>query len=58
MAFKDTWVNKIDAVDDVLAKDINSIAEALILLEDTSATKSELESAIQQAVLDSWEVAI
>ena len=30
MAFKDIWINKIDDVDDVLAEDINSIAQEVI----------------------------
>jgi hypothetical protein len=30
MALKNTWKNKIDGVDDVLAEDINSIAQAVI----------------------------
>ena len=30
MAFKDIWINKIDDVDDVLADDINSIAQEVI----------------------------
>lgn len=28
------WVNKVDGVDDVLAEDINSIANAVIKLEE------------------------
>lgn len=34
MALKDIWENKVDGVDDVLAEDINSIAEAVIELEE------------------------
>ena len=30
MAFKDIWKDKVDGVDDVLAEDINSIAQATI----------------------------
>ena len=33
MSLKDIWTNKTDGVDDVLAEDINSIAEAVITLE-------------------------
>lgn len=33
MALKDKWVNKVDGVDDVLAKDINDIAQSVISLE-------------------------
>lgn len=34
MVLKDIWENKVDGVDDVLAEDINSIAEAVIELEE------------------------
>lgn len=33
MALKDFWVDKIDGVDDVIAKDINDIASGVIALE-------------------------
>ena len=33
MALKDTWVDKLDGIDDVLASDINSIAQSAISLE-------------------------
>ena len=34
MGLKDTWKDKVDGVDDVLAEDINSIAGAVIKLEE------------------------
>lgn len=34
MSLKDTWTNKTDGVDDVVARDINSIAQAVISVED------------------------
>lgn len=34
MALKDTWVDKVNGVDDVNAEDINSIAQAVIALEE------------------------
>ena len=34
MALKDTWKDKVDGVDDVLAEDINSIAHSVIELEE------------------------
>ena len=37
MALKDTWTNKIDNQDIVYAEDINSIANAVIALEDSGA---------------------
>lgn len=34
MSLKDTWINKTDNVDDVVAEDINSVAQAVISVED------------------------
>lgn len=34
MALKNKWIDKIDGVDDVVAEDINSIAQAVIDLEE------------------------
>jgi hypothetical protein len=34
MGLKNEWVDKVDGVDDVVAKDINGIAHAVIALED------------------------
>lgn len=34
MALKDTWTDKLDGIDDVLASDINSIAQSAISLEE------------------------
>jgi hypothetical protein len=41
MALKDTWVDKVDGQDDVVAKDINDIARSVIDLEDTKVDKEE-----------------
>ena len=41
MALKDTWVDKVDKVDDVLASDINSIANELIHTQENTYTKAE-----------------
>ena len=34
MSLKDTWVDKIDGVDDAIAEDINEVAHAVIDLEN------------------------
>lgn len=34
MALKDTWIDKVDNVDEIKSSDINNIAEAVIALED------------------------
>ena len=41
MSLKDTWKNKTDGVDDVLAEDINSIAEAVIEIEESGVGSAE-----------------
>lgn len=41
MSLKNTWKNKVDGVDDVRAEDINSIAEAVIGLEENGTGESE-----------------
>lgn len=38
MSLKDTWKNKTDGVDDVVANDINSVAQAVINIEDRIST--------------------
>ena len=43
MALKNKWTNKIDGVDDVLAEDINSIAESVIELERKAEEKPKIE---------------
>jgi hypothetical protein len=43
MALKDTWKNKINDEDWVLAEDINMIAEAVIALENDLYIDSETE---------------
>ena len=42
MTFKDIWKNKIDGVDDVLAEDINKIAEEVISLQENKAIKENV----------------
>ena len=44
MALKDIWTNKEDGVDDVVAEDINSIAEAVIELEENGGSSSNGKS--------------
>ena len=39
MAFKDTWKNKVDGIDDVVADDINSIAQEAIRLDSDKVDK-------------------
>jgi uncharacterized protein YgfB (UPF0149 family) len=34
MALKEIWVDKVDGVDDVIAEDINNIAQSVIDLEE------------------------
>ena len=36
MALKGIWTDKVDGVDDVVAKDINDIAHSVISLEETN----------------------
>jgi hypothetical protein len=38
MALKDTWTDKRDGIDDILAEDINGIAKAVIDIEETGGT--------------------
>lgn len=61
MAFKDTWVDKVDGQDFVQAEDINSIAQEAIRLADsvpvrgvdywTDADKAEIKSYVDEAIL-------
>ena len=56
MALKDIWKNKVDGVDDILADDINSIANAVIDIENEGVstdlsnyyTKQEVEQKIDE----------
>lgn len=41
MSFKDTWIDKVDDVDYVNAKDINDIAHVVIALENHDAENEE-----------------
>lgn len=43
MALKNHWTNKTDGVDDVLAEDINSIAESVIELERKEEERPKIE---------------
>ena len=47
MALKDTWVDKIDNKDIVYAEDINSIAQAVINLENTGGQGGITETVTQ-----------
>lgn len=48
MALKDTWTNKIDNQDIVYAEDINSIAQAVINLENTGGQGSGITETVTQ----------
>ena len=60
MALKDTWKDKIDGVDDVLAEDINDIAKAVIELETEEGesdlsnyyTKEETDKKLSEVTVD------
>ena len=41
MALKDTWVNRQNEIDDVDAEDINSVAQAVIQLEENKQSQDE-----------------
>jgi hypothetical protein len=43
MALKGIWTDKVDGVDDVVAKDINDIAHSVIALEETNG---DIETAL------------
>lgn len=48
MALKDTWVDKVDGVDEVSAEDPNQIAHAVIELEESlGAIDSALDAIIE-----------
>ena len=44
MSLKDTWVDKVNEVDDIDAEDINSVARTAIELEETMPTKPGLKT--------------
>ena len=51
MAFKDIWKDKVDGVDDVVAKDINDIANQVIKNEEDiqkKADKTEIPLKVSQ----------
>jgi hypothetical protein len=47
MALKDFWVDKVDGVDDVIAKDINDIASGVIALENANG---DIETALDNII--------
>ena len=48
MALKDTWQNRQNDVDDIDAEDINSVAQAVMELEDDSQSKTEEIEALME----------
>lgn len=64
MALKDTWVDKIDGVDDASAEDINTVARAVIELEEKGGGSSSIvldsemsdtsENAVQNKVIKKY----
>jgi hypothetical protein len=48
MALKDIWTNKTDGVDDILADDINAIANEVISNTEKKADRSELPTKVSQ----------
>lgn len=55
MALKDKWKDKVDDVDDVLAEDINSIAHAVIDLEEIDTEMSDTSNnAVQNKVIKNY----
>lgn len=50
MALKGTWVDKIDGVSTVSAEDINSVAKAVIDLEDTAVTEDMFPPSLVETV--------
>ena len=49
MAFKDTWVDKVDGVDGVLAEDINSVANEVIAVGNDKEDKANKVGDIDEA---------
>ena len=55
MELKDTWVDKINDVDDVNADDINKIAHAVIDLEEIDTEMSDTSNnAVQNKVIKNY----
>ena len=50
MALKDSWKPKIDLVDDVLAEDINMIADEVIRLEENGVNAEQVQEAVNEAL--------
>jgi hypothetical protein len=50
MPLKDTWKPKIDLVDDVMADDINSIADAVIDMEENGVNAEQVQGAVNEAL--------
>lgn len=55
MGLKDKWVDKVDEVDDVVAEDINSIAHAVIALEEDQEDADESNINIDTEMSDASE---
>lgn len=55
MALKDTWTDKLDGIDDVLASDINSIAQSAIALEENTKLLSKKVDELEEE-FDNQEV--
>ena len=64
MALKDTWVDRIDGVDDASAEDINEVAHAVIELEKNGGNGGSItidtemsdtsENAVQNKVIKAY----
>jgi hypothetical protein len=42
MSLKENWKDKVDGVDDIMADDVNSIAHAVIEIEENGASGDEI----------------
>lgn len=42
MSLKEKWKDKVDGVDDIMADDVNSIAHAVIEIEENGASSDEI----------------
>ena len=55
MSLKDTWVDKIDGVDDADSEDINEVAHAVIDLEEIDTEMSDTSNnAVQNKVIKNY----
>lgn len=55
MALKDTWKDKVDGIDDVLASDINSIARSAIQSEEKIAKQETTISGKVDKITKTWQ---